>query len=177
MERGVLPIGDWSIFITLSRLSAPVILSNLPGLFFAPFKVFAKYLYKISFTRLDLPEPETPVTAMNLPSGNSTSIFFRLFSCAPKTVSFLPLPALRFSGTGILRFPLKYIPVIDLSQLIISSTLPAAMSSPPLTPAPGPISTIKSAFRMVSSSCSTTISVFPKSRRFLSVPNSLSLSL
>ena len=33
---------------------------------------------------------------------------------------------------------------------------------PPCSPAPGPMSTIQSAARMVSSSCSTTISVLPK---------------
>ncbi len=36
---------------------------------------------------------------------------------------------------------------------------------PPCSPAPGPISTIQSAARMVSSSCSTTMSVLPISRR------------
>ena len=30
----------------------------------------------VSFTRLLLPEPETPVTHMNLPRGKSTSMFF-----------------------------------------------------------------------------------------------------
>ena len=44
-------------------------------------------------------------------------------------------------------------------------------------PAFGPISTIKSAERIVSSSCSTTIKVLPKSRKRLSVPISFSLSL
>ena len=31
-----------------------------------------------SFTRLDLPEPETPVKQINLPKGKRTLIFFRL---------------------------------------------------------------------------------------------------
>ena len=43
-------------------------------------------------------------------------------------------------------------------------------------PAPGPISTIQSAARMVSSSCSTTMTEFPRSRRCLRVARSLSLS-
>ena len=42
---------------------------------------------------------------------------------------------------------------------------PECTTSPPLTPAPGPMSTIQSAVRMVSSSCSTTIRVLPRSRR------------
>lgn len=47
------------------------------------------------------------------------------------TVSFLPLPSRLFDGTGICLLPLRYCPVIEFSQLIISSTLPAAISSPP----------------------------------------------
>ena len=35
--RGVLPIGDWSISITLSRFSTPLIALNFPGCFLAPF--------------------------------------------------------------------------------------------------------------------------------------------
>ena len=36
-----------------------------------------------SCTSVDLPEPDTPVTQMNLPSGNSTVKSFRLFSLRP----------------------------------------------------------------------------------------------
>ena len=43
----------------------------------------------------------------NTPSGNFTSIFLRLFSAAPFTVS-QPVGILRHSGTGICIFPLKY---------------------------------------------------------------------
>ena len=49
--------------------------------------------------------------------------------------------------------------------------------SPPCSPAPGPISTIKSASLIVSSSCSTTITEFPRSLRCFKVPSNLSLSL
>ena len=38
----------------------------------------------MSFTSVDLPEPETPVTTVITPSGNVTSRFFRLFSRAPR---------------------------------------------------------------------------------------------
>ena len=58
----------------------------------------------------------------------------------------------------------------------MSFTSPVQMTFPPWTPAPGPISTIKSAARIVSSSCSTTITVFPLSRSRLRVAISLSLS-
>ena len=40
-------------------------------------------LYSTSFTNVLFPEPETPVTHVNTPSGNFTFIFLRLFSVAP----------------------------------------------------------------------------------------------
>src|SRR3954468_23949497 len=45
----------------------------------------------MSLTRVDLPEPETPVTAVNVPSGNVTSIVCRLCSRAPTIVRSRPL--------------------------------------------------------------------------------------
>ena len=48
--------------------------------------------------RLDLPEPEMPVTQMNSPSGKLTSILRRLFSRAPFTVRQWPLPVRRVWG-------------------------------------------------------------------------------
>ena len=37
-------------------------------------------LYNISFINVLFPEPDTPVIQVNLPRGNFTFIFFRLFS-------------------------------------------------------------------------------------------------
>ena len=48
---------------------------------------------------------------------------------------------------------------------MIVRCVPSATMWPPWTPAPGPTSTIQSAARIISSSCSTTISVLPRSRR------------
>ena len=48
-----------------------------------------------------LPEPDAPVIAISLPSGNVTSTDFRLFSRAPRTVSVLPLPLRRRFGVSI----------------------------------------------------------------------------
>ena len=42
--------------------------------------------------------------------------------------------------------------------------MPETTTWPPCSPAPGPMSTTQSAVRMVSSSCSTTMSVLPRSR-------------
>ena len=164
LERGVLPIGDWSILITLSSCSIPSIFRHSPGIIRARFSFLARCLYKISFTNELFPEPETPVTQVNTPRGNFTSIFFRLFCFAPRTVSH-PVGFFLTSGTGILTLPLRYAPVMDFSFCINSSAVPIPTSSPPCSPAPGPISTMQSASRIVSSSCSTTISVFPKSLR------------
>ena len=107
----------------------------------ARFKDFARCLYRISFTRELFPEPDTPVTHVNTPSGISTSIFLRLFSLAPLTV-IQPVGFLRFAGTGILILPLRYAPVSESLHAIISAAVPVATTSPPLRPAPGPISTI-----------------------------------
>ena len=61
--------------------------------------------------------------------------------------------------------------------MIISSIVPWATTSPPCIPARGPISTIWSAALMVSSSCSTTIKVLPRSRISFNEWINLSLSL
>ena len=45
------------------------------------------------------------------------------------------------AGTEIYTFPLKYWPVIEFSLAITSSGVPTATTSPPCTPALGPMST------------------------------------
>ena len=122
------------------------------------------------------PEPETPVMQVITPSGMSTSIFLRLFSAAP-LIFRKPVGFLLSSGTGIRIRPLKYAPVTERSFFISSSAVPIPTSSPPCSPAPGPISTTQSAASIVSSSCSTTIRLFPRSRRCINDLRSLSLSL
>ena len=96
----------------------------------------------ISFTSDDLPLPLTPVTQVNVPRGTETSISCKLFSFAPRTVRMLPLPLRRSVGTAIFIFPLRYCPVSDRGVAMISSGVPAATTSPPWTPAPGPTSMI-----------------------------------
>ena len=96
LERGVLPIGDWSILIILSMFSSPFTSLHFPGFSFEPFKSLAIVLYNISFTNVLFPEPETPVTQINCPSGNFTFIFFKLCSVAPFTSIDFPLDFLRF---------------------------------------------------------------------------------
>ena len=55
---------------------------------------------------------------------------------------------------------------------MMSSGVPSAITRPPCTPAPGPISTTWSAVKIASSSCSTTITVLPRSRSRRSVSSS-----
>ena len=61
-------------------------------------------------------------------------------------------------------------------SFLISSYVPWADTCPPLDPASGPISIIWSAFSIVSVSCSTTITVLPKSLNLLRALISLTLS-
>ena len=83
-------------------------------------------LHKISFTNVDFPLPDTPVTQINFPSGNLTLIFFKLFSLAPFTSIYSPFPLRRFDGTGILYSPERYFPVIEWGFFMTSSGVPAA---------------------------------------------------
>ena len=82
-------------------------------------------------TKVDFPLPETPVTQMNFPNGNFTLIFFKLFSLAPLISINRPFPFRCFLGTGIEYSPDKYFPVIEFGFFIISSGVPAAITSPP----------------------------------------------
>lgn len=59
--------------------SSPFTSLHLPAFMFEPFNSFAIVLYNTSFTKVLFPEPETPVTHINCPSGNFTFIFFKLF--------------------------------------------------------------------------------------------------
>ena len=88
-ERGVRPMGFWSMSITLSRCSMPV--DGLvparapPGSRSAAAPGPGRGSRSPGWT---CPRRETPVTATSSPSGNSTVTFLRLFSLAPSTTSF-----------------------------------------------------------------------------------------
>ena len=72
--------------------------------------------------------------------------------------------------------PDRYWPVRDALLRNSSLTVPETTIWPPCSPAPGPMSTTWSAVRMVSSSCSTTMTVLPMSLRRSRVSISLRLS-
>ena len=147
--------------------------------------------FKVTFLRL-LPFAPVKVSikglASTLPflafSFFSLSAFFAWFlvkgiaeSCIFSYLSSLAILARwRTVGTAIFFLPDKYWPVNDSGFLAMSFAVPSAMILPPCTPAPTPTSMIWSARRMASSSCSTTITVLPKSRKRVNVCSSRSLS-
>ena len=147
-----------------------------PGRSFAWCRRLATAWWSVSLTRVDLPEPETPVTQQKTPSGIATSIPLRLCSRAPRTSS-APRGSRRCAGTSILRLPERYWPVSEAGSLgDLLRACPAAITWPPCSPAPGPRSTRWSAAIIVPSSCSTTITVLPRSRSRSRVAISFSLS-
>src|SRR6266581_3855482 len=151
----------------------PITLPCLPGTILVPCSSLASAAYRMSLTSVDLPDPETPVTAMKVPSGNATSTRRKLCSVAPLTTTSLLLETLRrLAGNGIDSRPVRYAPVSDSSLASSSSSGPETTIWPPCSPARGPMSTTQSAALIVSSSCSTTISVLPRSRRRSSLASS-----
>ena len=127
--------------------------------------------------RVDLPLPDTPVMQVISPNGNSRVTFLRLLPRAPLSTSMRSgLTGVRTEGTAMAVLPLKYWPVMDSAQAATFSGVSAISTLPPCSPAPGPMSMTKSASRMASSSCSTTITLLPKSRRRLRVASRRSLS-
>ncbi len=158
--------------MTRSTRSSPRISSCGAGLRLLLFRRSATALYKVSLTSVDLPEPDTPVTQVISPTGIDASTFLRLLPVAPTIVICRSgSAATRSSGTSIWRLPDRYWPVSDSGLAITSSGVPATTTLPPCTPAPGPRSTTWSAARIASSSCSTTMTVLPMSRRCVSVPS------
>ena len=138
LERGVRPIGDWSMLMILSRCSMPSIFSCSPGDVCANINFAASALYKISLIKVDLPEPDTPVMQIIFPKGIETLMPFKLFAVAFTILSDLPFPARLFFGTSICLRPERYCPVSDFGCAKICFGVPSAMTSPPCSPAAGP---------------------------------------
>ena len=84
--------------------------------------------------------------------------------------------AVRLAGTAMAWLPLKYCPVSDSGAASTCANVPCAMMRPPCMPAPGPMSMMWSAARIMSSSCSTTSTLLPISRRCFKVAIRRSLS-
>ena len=171
-------MGDWSMFITLSRCSSPSILSHFISLFNLDLLRMNELIGKrVWLINEDFPEPDTPVIHVNNPIGIFTDIFWRLFSEALIILIFFSDGFFLLDGIWILFSPLRYLAVRDFLFLRIALISPSAHISPPCLPAPGPISIIWSADLIASSSCSTTMTVLPKFLRFFKVFISFVLSL
>jgi len=76
------------------------------------------------------------------------------------------LRLLSHCGGGSFKSQFKKADRSEAGLALMSAGLPWATISPPCTPAPGPMSTMWSAVAIASSSCSTTITVLPRSRRW-----------
>ena len=143
-----------------------------------------------SRTSVLFPDPLTPVTTVNRPSGKATERFFRLFRLNPRKMSdgvlFFRLAPRRVRGGAVGRaWPSAWprsccransTPVSDCLFRKICLSEPAATTWPPSTPAPGPRSMMWSARAIVSSSCSTTTTELPRERSCSSAPSSCRLS-
>src|SRR2546428_13846958 len=92
----------------------------------------------MSFTSVDLPEPETPVTTVRTPRGKETSIFLKLLARAPSTERNFPLGDRREEGTGMRRDRERYRPVGDSLALACLFRCPQANRYPPCLWDPGP---------------------------------------
>ena len=130
----------------------------------------------MSFTSVLLPEPDTPQTTVNSPTGNLVSTLLRLFSRAFLTSSHRPSGESLGDGLPTFARPDRYMPVRDVWDLAHSSAVPLKTSLPPFSPASGPSSTIQSAALRAASSCSTSSTVLPPSRRLRRAPMSMSSS-
>ena len=145
----------------LSIKSSPSIFLCLPVVRVALWWWLERAGYKMSMINEDLPDPDTPVTAVKMPRGKDTSIFFKLWWVAPVIFIDSFEPFLLFLGIGMLSLPDRYPPVNESGWAKRSLTVPCTIIFPPSRPARGPTSTTVSADSIVSSSCSTTITVLP----------------
>src|SRR5258708_6440122 len=79
---------------------------------------------------VDLPEPETPVTHTNRPTGSARSIFLRLFPRAPRSRNTRVLSKRRrVSGSAISSAPERYCPVREAG--VFGSSAGGAPATPP----------------------------------------------
>ncbi len=124
---------------------------------------------------VDLPDPDEPVMQTSWFRGILAVRFLRLCSVAPLMVRYCSEcgGSEWFGGWwGCFR----YFAVSECFDLSRSFGVPENRRFPPFFPASGPMSMTQSAARMVSSSCSTTTTVFPASLSFLRALMSMALS-
>jgi len=95
LDLGVRPIGPWSDVTTLSSCGMPLTRTCLPGTVRAPCNSLARARYRMSLTRVDLPEPETPVNRGQAAERERDVDIAQVVLVAPFTVSWRVLSGLR----------------------------------------------------------------------------------
>ena len=128
-----------------------------------------------SMASVDLPEPETPEMQVMRPWGISKATLSRVRRRAPLA------RIQHFASVAGFSRPMRLRPdrkaAVRLTGFVkIADSGPEATTSPPSSPAPGPMSTMWSAASISSGSCSTVTTVLPRSRSRLRVPISWSVS-
>src|SRR5690606_1428350 len=107
-------MGLWSTLMILSKCSSPLFDTNGAGSACAWCSWRATAVASVSLTRVDLPEPDTPVTHTRRPAGMRRSTVLRLLPLAPSSTSQgWSSETARRLGTGISRRPLRYWPVSE----------------------------------------------------------------
>ena len=167
-ERGVRPIGLWSISIARFNDWKPLIFLKSPAGESLTIPTASRVARSnTSRTNELFPEPLTPVTATKRSRGKRTSTFSRLWWLTPVSSNHdPPRVGRRLAGTlgGRPR-------AAAVTEPFIVRNPPWDITRPPCLPPPGPTSMIWSAARMVSASCSTTNTEFPRLTRPRSAPS------
>ncbi len=152
--------------ITLSSAIDTVKVFAAIDLRFLVIQQLGERMEQTSSTSVLFPDPETPVTQVNSPSGIFAVMFLRLCFLRRPLMENSPL-ALRFAARH--RRPSacrgRYWPVSESGSPMTSFGVPCAMTCPPCVPGARPHVEQWSAAIMVSASCSTTTTVLPRSRR------------
>lgn len=129
---------------------------------------------RLSSTRVVLPEPDTPVTAVSLPRGMAISSGLTVW-IAPVSRKTAPWSNSSSAAALVLvrtvRSPERKAPIRECGLRSTSSTVPCAMISPPAAPEPGPISTMWSAWRSTRTSWSTSTTELPSVSRSSTTPS------
>ena len=127
-------------------------------------------------TSVDLPLPDTPVTAVNVPERHREVDVAQVVLAGALDDERLAaaLAPLRRDRHGSLAAQVRAGDRARLGQERLQRPVGDDLAA--VLAGPGPMSTTQSAVRIVSSSCSTTSTVLPRSRSRVSVAMSLALS-
>ena len=114
MERGVLSNRTLADFDDLIQLLDAYNFLVLAGTRLCLIELCCQPFVEISLMREDFSRAGHAGHCCKGPrTGILALTFFRLFCCAPLTVSHFPLPSRRVAGTGINFLPLRYCPVTE----------------------------------------------------------------